>query len=192
MAYTKYVTAAVAVSGAVTLTLSDVDNLYVGDKVRTFGTPSNQINGVHTITGVNTTNKTIAYTSGNLNYPATSNLTGEIEVLPQWTSDADVVEWLGIDSATANDTAFISECVEAANEWCFRKRQQAGYTTDRATFVPSGDVKLGTTMYAATLYRERGSVDSFASFDAMALGAAPNATFGRILQLLGVNRSQVA
>lgn len=191
MAYTKYVTAATAVSGAVTLTLSDVDDIYVGDKVRTFGTPSNQINGVHTVTAVDTTNKTIAYTSGNVTYGPASNLTGEIEVLPQWTSDADVVVWLGIAAASANDTAFIAECVEAANEWCFRKRQQAGYTTDRATFVPSGDVKLGTTMYAAMLYRERGAVDGFASFETMAAGN-PTMSLGRIMQLLGINRSQVA
>lgn len=192
MAFTKYVTAATAVSGAVTLTLSDVDNLYIGDKIRTFGTPSNQINGVHTVTGVNTTNKTVSYTSGNVTYGPATDLTGEVEILPQWTADADVVAWLGIDSATANDTAFIAECVEAANEWCFRKRQQAGYTTDRATFVPSGDVKLGTTMYAAMLYRERGSVDSYASFDSMALGATPSMSLGRIMQLIGCNRSQVA
>lgn len=191
MAFTKYVTAATAVSGAVTLTLSDVDDIYVGDKVRTFGTPSNQINGVHTVTAVDTTNKTIAYTSGSVTYGPASNLTGEIEVLPQWTSDADVVVWLGIAAASANDTAFISECVEAANEWCFRKRQQAGYTTDRATFVPSGDVKLGTTMYAAMLYRERGAVDGFASFETMAAGN-PTMSLGRIMQLLGINRSQVA
>jgi hypothetical protein len=47
-------------------------------------------------------------------------------------------------------------------------------------------------MYAATLYRERGSVDSFASFDSMAVGASPSATLGRIMQLLGCGRAQVA
>jgi len=42
----------------------------------------------------------------------------EIYVTPQWTDDALVLSWLGITSgATANDTAFVAECVEASNEW---------------------------------------------------------------------------
>lgn len=192
MAYTKYVTDAVAVAGAVTLTLSDVDDLYIGDKIRVYGIPNNHIVGVHTITAVDDVNLTIDYTSDNVTYGPVSDLTGELEVIPNWTSDADVVVWLGIAAATANDTAFIGECVEAANEWCFRRRQQAGYTTDRASFVPSSDVKLGTTMYAAMLYRERGAVDGFASFETMAAGGVPSMSLGRVMQLLGVNRAQVA
>ena len=50
---------------------------------------------------------------------------------------------------------------------------------------------LGTIMYGATLYRERGSVDSFASFDQMG-GAVPFGSHGQINKLLGVNRAQVA
>jgi hypothetical protein len=46
-------------------------------------------------------------------------------------------------------------------------------------------------MYAAVLYRERGSVDSFASFDQMG-GAVPFGSNGQINKLLGVNRAQVA
>ena len=108
-----------------------------------------------------------------------------------WIVNADVVAWLGIDSATANDTAFITSCVNASNAWCYRKRREGGYIDAMAT-APSADVKLGAVMYAATLYRERGSVDSFASFDSMGIGAAPSATLGRIMQLLGCGRAQVA
>ena len=108
-----------------------------------------------------------------------------------WIVAADVTSWLGIDVATANDTAFVTVCVNASNAWCYRKRREAGYI-DSMTTVPSADVKLGTVMYAATLYRERGSVDSFASFDSMAIGASPSATLGRIMQLLGCGRAQVA
>lgn len=108
-----------------------------------------------------------------------------------WIVAADVLAWLGIDTATANDTAFVTTCVNASNAWCYRKRREAGYV-DSASTVPSADVKLGATMYAATLYRERGSVDSFASFDSMAIGASPSATLGRIMQLLGCGRAQVA
>ena len=108
-----------------------------------------------------------------------------------WIVAADVLAWLGIDVATANDTAFVTTCVNASNAWCYRKRREAGYIDAMGT-VPSADVKLGAVMYAATLYRERGSVDSFASFDSMTIGTAPSATLGRIMQLLGCGRAQVA
>jgi hypothetical protein len=46
-------------------------------------------------------------------------------------------------------------------------------------------------MYAATLYRERGtSGDSYASYDGFANMPQP-VTLARIMQLLGCNRSQV-
>lgn len=106
-----------------------------------------------------------------------------------WITNSDVTAWLGIDSATANDTAFITTCVSAANAWCYRRRASAGYFDSLST-VPDGSVKLGTVMYGATLYRERGSVDGYASFDQMGT-TQPIASYGRILQLLGVGRPQV-
>ena len=107
-----------------------------------------------------------------------------------WTTVAAVQEFLGIASATANDTAFITTCVAAANAWCFKRRVQAGYH-DSLTTVPDGSVLLGTTLYAAGLYRERGTTgDSYASFQDMS--GPPLMTLGRVNQLLGVKRSQVA
>ena len=107
-----------------------------------------------------------------------------------WTTSGNVTEFLGIAAATANDTAYIATCVAAANAWAFRKRVEAGYT-DLATTSPSSDVTLGTTLYAAALYRERGSIDSFQTFEAMT-PATTGFNMGRIHQLLGINRSQVA
>jgi hypothetical protein len=107
-----------------------------------------------------------------------------------WIVNNDVVEWLGIASATANDTAFITSCVSAANAYAYRRRREAGYF-DSLTTVPGGDVKLGTVMFAGSLYRERGSVDSFASFEQMG-NPVPFGSSGQINRLLGVNRSQVA
>lgn len=114
-------------------------------------------------------------------------LTWEPEV--SWITSSDVTQWLGITVATANDTAFIATCVAAANTYCRRVRYEAGYHDD-ADAAPDDSVKLGTVMYAATLYRERGSVDSFASFDQLGT-ATPFGTMGRIKQLLGVGRPQV-
>lgn len=107
-----------------------------------------------------------------------------------WIDSAAVQVFLGISSATANDTAFLTQCVSAANQWCFKRRQQAGYH-DSLTTVPDDAVKMGAVLYAAGLYRERGSIDSFQSFSDMATTGAPM-TLGRIHQLLGVKRSQVA
>lgn len=107
-----------------------------------------------------------------------------------WITSADVTSWLGIEVATANDTAFIAVCVSAANSWSYRKRREAGYT-DSLTTAPDGAAKLGTVMYAAMQYRSRGAVDGYASFDSMGMGT-PTMSLGQIMQLLGCGRPQVA
>ena len=107
-----------------------------------------------------------------------------------WVTVANVEEFLGIAAATANDTAFLTTAVAAANAWCFRRRQQAGYHDSLST-VPDGSVKLGTVLYAAGLYRERGTTgDVYQQFSDM--GGPQMMTLGRVNQLLGVKRSQVA
>lgn len=119
--------------------------------------------------------------------------TGTVTFTPSvtWIVNADVVAWLGIDSATSNDTAFITTCVAAANYWCWNKRRESNYA-DSLTTVPDASVKLGTIMYAATLYRERGtSGDSYASYDGFSNQPQP-VTLARIMQLLGASRASVA
>ena len=108
-----------------------------------------------------------------------------------WILAADVLSWLGISVATANDTAFVGVCTDAANAWAYKARKMAGYQAESLSTAPSSAAKLGTVMYAGALYRERGSVDSFASFGE--LGApAPIGSMGQIMRLLGIRRSQVA
>jgi hypothetical protein len=108
-----------------------------------------------------------------------------------WTTSALVLSFLGIDVATANDTAYIAKCVSASNFFCFRKRREAGYTDQQGT-VPSPDVELAATLYAGQLYRERGtSGDAYAGFDGMGNLALP-VNLARIMQLLGCGRAQVA
>jgi hypothetical protein len=107
-----------------------------------------------------------------------------------WITVSDLTEFLGISGATANDTAFMTSSVNASNAWSFKRRVQAGYH-DSLTSVPDAAVKAGVVLMAASLYRERGSIDSFASFQDMSI-SAPVASMGRINQLLGIKRSQVA
>ncbi len=108
-----------------------------------------------------------------------------------WIVAADVLSWLGISVATANDTTFVGVCTDAANAWAYKARKMGGYQAESLSTAPSSAVKLGTTMYAAALYRERGSVDSFASFQDMG-SPTPVGSMGQIMRLLGIRRSQVA
>jgi len=107
-----------------------------------------------------------------------------------WITAGNIEDWLGIGTATAADTAFLTQCAAAANAFCFRRRAENNYY-DSLTTSPSGDVTLGTICYGAMLYRQRGSVVDFASFDGMS-GGGTNGLTPIIKQLLGVNRAAVA
>jgi hypothetical protein len=107
-----------------------------------------------------------------------------------WITATDIEDWLGIGTATSADAAFLTICAASTNQFCWRRRMEAGYV-DSLTTVPSQDVRLGTIMYGGALYRQRGSMDSFASFQSM--GTAPVMGLnGMIRQLLGIDRPQVA
>ena len=107
-----------------------------------------------------------------------------------WVTAANLEDWIGIGTATAADAAFLTVCASAASQFCWRRRMEAGYV-DSLTTVPSQDVFLGTQMYGGALYRQRGSVDSYGSFQNM--GVVPVMGLnGMIRQLLGIDRPQVA
>jgi hypothetical protein len=119
---------------------------------------------------------------------ATGTLT--LTQVAQWVTAANLEDWLGIGTATAADAAFLTVCASAASQFCWRRRMEAGYIDSLVT-VPSQDVFLGTQMYGGALYRQRGSVDQFASFQNM--GMTPVAGLnGMVRQLLGIDRPQVA
>jgi hypothetical protein len=109
-------------------------------------------------------------------------------VTPDWASTEDVLAAIG---QPVTDTDHLDNCVEAANAFAWRRRQQAGYTADDPFVAPGPDVTLGVVSYATALYRERGTVESFASFDAFAAGAVPSSSMGQVLRLLGVPRPAV-
>jgi hypothetical protein len=107
-----------------------------------------------------------------------------------WVTAANIEDWLGIGTATAADAAFLTVCASAASQFCWRRRMEAGYV-DSLTTVPSQDVFLGTQMYGGALYRQRGSIDQFASFQNMGVTPVMGLN-GMIRQLLGIDRPQVA
>lgn len=107
-----------------------------------------------------------------------------------WITAQNVLDWLGISVATAGDQTFVTTCAAASNAFCYRRRQEAGYI-DSLTTVPSQDVYLGTVMYAGMLYKSRGTVDVFSSFQDM--GQTPVVGMnGQIKQLLGIDRPACA
>jgi len=107
-----------------------------------------------------------------------------------WCTAAEILTYIGIATATADDTTFVTQCASAANIFCYRRRQECGYF-DALTPAPSGDVKLATIMYGAALYRQRGGISDFSSFDSMQQGST-NGLSPLVKQLLGVDRPQVA
>jgi len=121
---------------------------------------------------------------------ATGSLTYSITCT--WAALTDLQDYLGYTfSNTQGDLDVAELALGAANAFCYRRRQEAGYW-DAAVTVPSLDCKLAVVQYAAILYRERGSAEALASFDPLAVGGLPTGNYGQILRLLGVGKPQVA
>jgi hypothetical protein len=108
-----------------------------------------------------------------------------------WATSANVQLWLGLSSPTADETTFLAQCTSAGNQVAYRRRQEAGYFDALGT-SPSGDVTLGTIMLCGAYFRQRGSIDQFASFDSMGQAITTNAFTPMVKQLLGVDRPAVA
>ena len=176
----------------VTVVLDDASTFAVGEHVTVFNTGYNKLDGLHVLTIVTVATDTVQYEINNQDDIVTTDVTSRGAVMSgqvAWIDADDVEVFLGIATATANDAAFLEEVVDAANSFAYRRRYEAGYK-DSPIAVPSPSAKMGTVLYAASLYRERGSVDSFQSFDSMSM-PQPSLTMGRVLQLLGVGRPQI-
>jgi hypothetical protein len=110
-----------------------------------------------------------------------------------WITSAQLETYLSVDiTDPSDDWTLLTQSVSAANAFCWRRRQESGYTGDTLGTSPGGDCTLGVLMYAAALWRSRGSVqDTFATFDGMGT-ASVSAMTPMIKQLLGISRPQVA
>ena len=108
-----------------------------------------------------------------------------------WVTSAQVQLWLGLTSPSADETTFLAQCVSAGNQVAYRRRQEAGWF-DALNVSPSGDCTLGTIMLCGAYFRQRGSIDQFASFDSMGQAITTNAFTPMVKQLLGIDRPAVA
>lgn len=108
-----------------------------------------------------------------------------------WITAQQLTTYLDVPLTSSNAATLITQSAAAANAFAYRRRVEAGYLQDSLTTSPGGDVTLATLMIGAAYYRQQGSYTSLASFDGMGLPPA-NGVSPMIMQLLGINRPQVA
>lgn len=106
-----------------------------------------------------------------------------------WTDPAALAAALG--PSITLDAVWAQTCCDAANRWAPRKRAEAGYVDPVDPADPGADVRLGTTLYAVALYRERGAVDGYPSFEELSSFAQTGGSSGQIRRLLGIGRGRV-
>lgn len=185
-------------SDVVTMTVATLGGLRAGDHVTVAGVNTQaqpHFDGPHTLTGAITTTVgdvttyTVTYAKNHANI-AQFDCDGRLTPVCTWVDAGQVEGFLGVAPASIDDDAFLTSSVEAGNDWAFRRRRAAGYD-DWYSVVPNHSAALGTILYAASLYRQRGSVDSFASFQDMAAIAPIGSNF-EILKLLGINKPAAA
>ena len=133
-----------------------------------------------------------AATGSNVDYVVLYSGTVAYTQTCSWITSAQLVTYLGVTiTDPSDDFTLIGQAVSAGNLFCYRRRQESGYF-DSLTTSPGGDVTLGTLMYAAALWRSRGSIETaFAAFDTM--GTPTQQSLTPIdKQLLGIPRPAVA
>lgn len=112
---------------------------------------------------------------------------------PTWITVGQLITYLGVSITNpSDDYTLAQQATNASNDFCWRRRQESGYAGDTLGSSPGHDVTLATLMYAAALWRSRGSVESmYATFDGM--GSATQQSLTPIVkQLLGIPRPAVA
>lgn len=188
MTTTYNVVSASLTDDVVTLGLVMVGGLYTGYPVQIEGLGA-PYDGNHSLTGVDIPTNTVTFAKNHANETET-DVWGILTVTVTWVDTTDVTNFLGVAPAETVDEDYLEMAVDAANVWCYERRQAAGYV-DLPSVAPSKRAKLGTILKAGELYRARGSVDAFASFQGLE-GVQPVATSVEVLRLLGINRPAVA
>jgi hypothetical protein len=182
------ITSASCTDDVVTLTLDDATGLVVGEHVHVYGTGYNKLDGHHNLTGVdgldvqysvNNQDDIAAYTPDN----------GVLVAQVTWITTEDVELFVGQVEAATDEADYLELCTDAANDWAYHRREAAGYS-DNPTVVPGAAAKQGTVLYAGSLFRQKGSLDNFQSFEAMPT-PAPVGSMGEIMRLLGIGRARI-
>jgi hypothetical protein len=177
-------------SGVISLTLNTVEGLEAGVCVRIYRTGEARIDGRHNIATIDTDTNEITLPGGGPNITEFSPVAASLVPLTTWIDDPDVELFLGLDlDPETDDAAYLASVVEAANDWAYRRRQSAGYDDSRCV-IPSPSAKEGTVLYAGALWRERGSIDSFQSFQDQPI-TAPIGSMGQIMRLLGIGKPAI-
>lgn len=187
MTTTYRVTTEAISANVVTLGLSSVAGLYVGYHVRVDQTPHSD--GNHVLTGVDAALNEVTFTKNHANV-AEADCWAQLTVEVTWCDASDVEQFLGVAPAEQVDEDYLEACVVAGNTWCWDRRAAAGYS-DLPQVAPSPKVKLGAVIKVAELYRSRGSVDGYSSFQSLE-SVAPVGTNVEVLRLLGINRPAIA
>jgi hypothetical protein len=176
-------------SDVVTLTVTDASVFVVGEHVHIFNTGYNKLDGHHNLLSVNNVDNKLTYSVNNQTDIAEfspSNATVNAQVT--WITADDVADYQGWTLDTDEETSLLM-CVDAANEWAYKRRLAAGYV-DNPTVTPGEAAKLGTVMYCVSLFNERGSLDQIPSFSEMPT-PAPVGSMGQIMRLLGIGRGRI-
>jgi len=183
------ITSASCTDDVVSLTLDDATGLVAGEHVHVYGTGYPKLDGHHDLASVDLGTDVVTYNVNNQDdiaafTPAAAILVPEIT----WVDTDDVAEFLG-ETPAGDDLTWLESCTDAANEFAWHRREAAGYA-DNPTVAPHASVRLGTMLYAGALFRERGSIDSYQSFQDIPI-TAPIGSMGQIMRLLGIGRMAV-
>jgi hypothetical protein len=133
-----------------------------------------------------------AATGSNVDYVVTYAGTVTYTQSCTWITTADLITYLGVTITNPSDDYTLAvQARNAGNDFCYRRRQESLYF-DSLTTSPGHDVTLGTLMYAAALWRSRGSIETaYAAFDTMGTPTQQSLT-PIVKQLLGIPRPAVA
>lgn len=171
-----------------TLVLDDATGLVVGEHVHVYGTGNPHIDGHHNLASVNLATDTVTYPTGGPDVPVFEPAGAILVAQITWIDAADAQEFLGtVDDP--DELTYLESCVDAANEFAYQRRRAAGYN-DSPVIVPNSAARMGTILYASALFREKGSIDSYQSFQDLPV-VAPVGSMGQVLRLLGVNRPAI-
>jgi len=133
-----------------------------------------------------------AATGSNVDYVVTYAGTVTYTQSCTWITTAALITYLGVTITNPSDDYTLAEQARnAGNDFAYRRRQESGYF-DSLTTSPGHDATLGTLMYAAALWRSRGSIETaYAAFDTMGTPTQQSLT-PIVKQLLGIPRPAVA